>query len=137
MRPTEFKGRVLVVDDEDVIRELEAEHLRSEGYEVHEAATATDALREAETFHPEVIVLDVVLPDGSGYDVCRQMKRNAVLVDVPVIFVTATLRGDAHQREGYELGAHEYLEKGAGLFDQLREKTARLIEVRRMFGGTC
>src|SRR5581483_11069764 len=79
--------RVLVVDDERSIVDAVATALRYEGYDVHEAETGRAALKAAEALRPDLIVLDVMLPDLDGLEVTRRLRRDGI--GVPVLFLTA------------------------------------------------
>jgi two-component system, OmpR family, response regulator RegX3 len=112
--------RVLIVEDEQPIAEPLAEGLRREGFEVDWAATGAAALEAAE---PDVVLLDLRLPDMDGLDVCRSLRARS---EVPIIIVTA--RGDEPDRVvGLELGADDYVVKPFGL----RELIARIRAVTR------
>jgi two-component system response regulator RegX3 len=98
---------VLVVDDESAIRESVGYALRSEGYEVDEAADGAEALASAHAREYDVILLDLILPRVSGLDVCRAVRRES---PVPIIMITA--RGEEVDRVvGLELGADDYVTK--------------------------
>ena len=79
--------RVLVVDDEKSISELITTSLRFVGFDVRTAATGAEALRVAEEFKPHALILDVMLPDLDGFEVCRQLRSDGQ--DVGVLFLTA------------------------------------------------
>ena len=79
--------KVLVVDDEPNIREFVQVALNFHGFAVTTSATGEDALQLAEAYRPDLIVLDVLLPDIDGFEVCRRLR--SVANDVPVIFLTA------------------------------------------------
>ena len=87
MTDAERIPRVLVVDDEPNIRELVQVALKFHGCAVSTAANGTDAMRQADTVKPDLIVLDVMLPDIDGFEVCRRLR--AAGNEVPVIFLTA------------------------------------------------
>jgi two-component system response regulator RegX3 len=98
---------VLVVDDEIAIRESVGYALRSEGFEVDEAADGAEALASAGKREYDVILLDLILPRVSGLDVCREVRRDS---PVPIIMVTA--RGAEMDRVvGLEIGADDYVTK--------------------------
>ena len=100
------KRTILLVEDERSIREPLAEALRSEGFETSVAGTAAEAL-ELAAQAPDLILLDVMLPDGSGFDVCRELRASS---RVPIIMLTA--RGEEADRVvGLELGADDYVVK--------------------------
>jgi two-component system, OmpR family, response regulator RegX3 len=100
-------GRVLLVEDESSIAEPFAQALARNGFEPTIAGTVADALRLAGETEPDVVLLDLTLPDGDGRDVCRELRRSS---DVPIIMLTA--RGTVTDRVvGLELGADDYVVK--------------------------
>jgi two-component system, OmpR family, response regulator RegX3 len=100
-------GRVLLVEDESSIAGPFAQALARNGFEPTIAATAGDALRLAGEIAPDVVLLDLTLPDGDGRDVCRELRRTS---DVPIIMLTA--RGTVTDRVvGLEMGADDYVVK--------------------------
>ncbi|MGH7567747.1 MAG: response regulator [Gemmatimonadales bacterium] len=102
--------RVLVVDDEPDITALVAYHLAKAGYRVTTAGTGADALRSAREERPDLVVLDVMLPRASGYDVLAELRRRAETRDVGVILLTAR-REEPDRIKGLSLGADDYLPK--------------------------
>jgi two-component system response regulator RegX3 len=120
-RPT-----ILMVEDEPSITEPLAAALAREGWDSEVAATAAAGLELAERVRPELVLLDVMLPDGSGYDVCRELRRKS---DVPIIMLTA--RGEETDRiVGLEVGADDYVVKPFSA----RELVARVRAVLRRTG---
>jgi two-component system, OmpR family, response regulator RegX3 len=116
------KRTILLVEDERSIREPLAEALQSEGFETSVAGTAGEALELARQA-PDLILLDVMLPDGSGFDVCRELRASS---RVPIIMLTA--RGEEADRVvGLELGADDYVVKPFSA----REVVARIRAVLR------
>jgi len=100
-------GRILLVEDEDSISVPFAEALRREGFEPLVTRTAAGALEMAEDAEPDLVMLDLNLPDGDGRDVCRELRRRS---DVPIVMLTA--RGTEMDRiVGLELGADDYVVK--------------------------
>src|SRR5690606_4433832 len=81
------EARILVVDDEPNITDLVATALRYEGFEVATAGTGADAIKEASSFRPDLLVLDVMLPDRNGFDVLTRLR--AEHSQLPVVFLTA------------------------------------------------
>src|SRR4051794_12044494 len=109
---------ILLVEDESAIAEPLAETLTREGFHLEVAGTAAAALEKATAVRPDLILLDLMLPDGSGYDVCREVRRDS---QVPIIMLTA--RGEEADRViGLELGADDYVVKPFSA----REVTARV-----------
>ena len=103
-------ARVLVVEDERDIAALVAYHLTREGYRVSTAGSGDEALQTASTDRPDIVVLDLMLPGLSGYDVIQELRRRSGLEDVPVIFLTAR-REESDRIRGFELGADDYITK--------------------------
>ena len=102
--------RVLVVDDEPDITALVAYHLAKAGYRVSTAANGSDALRAAREERPDVVVLDLMLPGASGYEVLQELRRMAETRQVGVILLTSR-RDEADRIRGLSLGADDYLTK--------------------------
>lgn len=102
--------RVLVVDDEPDIVALCAYHLAKAGYRVVTAASGSDALEQARRQRPALVVLDLMLPGMSGYDVLRQIRADDALKQIPVLMLTAR-REEADRIQGLTLGADDYLTK--------------------------
>ena len=119
--------RILIVDDEpEIVRGLE-DNLRFEGYQTLVATNGEDGLRLAASEAPDLVLLDIMMPRLSGWDVCRELRRKGI--DVPVIMLTA--RGEEADRvRGLELGADDYLAKPFSL----RELLARVRAVLRRPG---
>jgi CheY-like chemotaxis protein len=103
-------GRVLVVDDEPDVLLLCRLNLQQRGHELLEAADGSTALEIARDRHPDVIVLDLMLPGISGYDVLDALRRDAETTNIPVLVLTAkSLRADRERSHG--LGASAFLTK--------------------------
>lgn len=117
--------KILVVDDEPHIIELARLYLEREGYEVEEAANGGDALSKQSAGNPDLIVLDLMLPDIDGYEVCRQVRTKS---DVPILMLTAR-KEDIDKIVGLELGADDYLTKP---FNP-RELVARVRAILRRY----
>ncbi|MFW6097939.1 MAG: response regulator transcription factor [Chloroflexota bacterium] len=125
--------RILVVDDEPTLLQTVRAYLEGEGYEVRTARNGETALQEARAFEPDLIVLDIMLPQLDGLEVLRRLRRGDVataLRDVYVIMLTA--RGDEMDRVlGLELGADDYVTKPFSP----RELVARVKASLRRVGG--
>mgnify|MGYP001419181553 FL=1 len=102
--------RILVVDDEPDITALVAYHLAKAGHRVSTAANGPDALKAAREERPDIIILDVMLPGVSGYDVLAELRRLEETRDVGVILLTAR-REEPDRIRGLSLGADDYLTK--------------------------
>ena len=102
--------RILVVDDEPDITALVAYHLAKTGYRVSTATNGADALRSAREERPDIVVLDLMLPGLSGYEVLAELRKRDETRDVGVILLTAR-REEADRIRGLSLGADDYLTK--------------------------
>src|SRR4051812_3728442 len=117
---------ILMVEDETSITEPLAEALDREGFDTRVAGTVAEAIDEATSAMPDLVLLDVELPDGSGYDVARTLRERS---KVPIIMLTA--RGEETDRiVGLELGADDYIVKPFSA----REVAARIRAVLRRAG---
>jgi two-component system, OmpR family, response regulator len=120
--------RVLVTDDEDNIRFLLDAALRHFGFEVHLAASGREALSAVAATKPDLIVLDVMLPDLDGFEVCRRLRSDGVRV--PVLFLTAR-DGTEDKVRGLTLGGDDYVTKPFSL----EEVVARVRAILRRASG--
>ena len=102
--------RVLLVEDEPAIRELVAEMVKGEEVELRCAAGGTQGLREARRLRPSLVLLDIVLPDLDGITVCRLLRGDAALREVPIYMVTARAK-KADRDAARRAGATGYIEK--------------------------
>ncbi len=118
--------RVLIVDDDADIRRFLGLTLRHDGFEVHEAVDAQDALEQARGVDPDVILLDVMMPGIDGYEVCRRLRTDSRTQETPVILLTAKGRAEDKIR-GLDVGADDYVVKP---FDP-EELVARVNSVLR------
>lgn len=103
-------ARVLIVDDEAGIRELCRVNLVLSGYEVVEAADGFQALEQARSAKPDVILLDVLMPGMSGWEVLSALRADEATADIPVVMLTA-LNSEDDQIRGWEGGVVDYLTK--------------------------
>jgi two-component system, OmpR family, response regulator len=100
-------SNILVVDDDPNIRELVRVFLRNEGFDVFEASDGVEALAELETLKAEMVILDVMMPNMDGWELCRQLRA---YYDMPLLMLTA--KGETAQKiKGFQLGTDDYLVK--------------------------
>ena len=125
--------QVLVVDDEPNIRELVQVALKFHGCAVTTASSGKDALRQAEAAHPDLIVLDVMLPDLDGFEVCRRLR--AAGNEVPVIFLTAR-DTSSDTVTGLALGGDDYVTKPFSVEALVARVRAVLRRAARNAGDT-
>jgi DNA-binding response OmpR family regulator len=115
--------RILVVDDEPSVTDLLAYNLRKALYDVRVAADGRTALQSAREFQPDLILLDLMIPEVDGLDVCRELRKSS---NVPIIMITA-LGEETDRVIGLELGADDYVTKPFSV----RELMARIKAVLR------
>ena len=119
--------KILVVDDEPKIAEICQDYLKAAGYEVVTAMTGPDGLSAARREKPDLVVLDLMLPEMDGLDVCRVLRRES---DVPIIMLTARVE-EMDKLIGLEIGADDYITKPFSP----RELVARVRVVLRRVSG--
>jgi two-component system, OmpR family, phosphate regulon response regulator PhoB len=100
--------RILVIDDEADVTELVAYHLRAKGYQVESLNNPNGSVGAARTFEPDLVILDVMMPDLNGVQICRMLRADPKLKEVPVIFLTAKAE-EADRIKGLETGADDYI----------------------------
>ncbi len=105
---------ILVVDDEALTRRLLQHCLTRAGYEVVEAKNGCDALTKLETFHPDFIISDILMPGMNGFDMVRNVRKLPEFEHTPVIFLSSRADTGA-EIEGLESGAQKYLFKPFGV----------------------
>jgi len=104
------KTRILVVEDEESLLKLESILLSSKGYDVTGVMDGKAALVQMATNPPDLVVLDIMLPELDGFEVCRQIKENPATKGIPVIMLTAKKNSQDYAR-GMEVGADAYITK--------------------------
>ncbi len=141
------KQTILVVDDTPLNLEVLSEILKDD-YNIKLAKNGKIALKIAEKFQPDLILLDIMMPEMDGYEVCMKLKQNPVLKGIPVIFVTAKDQ-ETDEAKGFELGAVDYITKPVSpvlvrarvhthlvLFDQKRELKRQVFEKTKELNET-
>jgi signal transduction histidine kinase/CheY-like chemotaxis protein len=119
LKPLKENGIILVIDDDPTIRELLDVHLTRLGYQVVTAAGGSEGLSMAKKLNPDVITLDVMMPDIDGWQVLSKIKSDPELAAIPVVMLSII----ANQKKGYSLGATDYLIKPIS-----RDRLANILE---------
>jgi two-component system cell cycle response regulator DivK len=102
--------RILVVEDQEDNRRILRDLLASAGYEIVEAVTGKEGVSMAQMHRPDLIIMDIQMPEMDGYEATRQIKANSALRDIPIIAVTSyALSGD--DKKAYEAGCVDYITK--------------------------
>ena len=123
------KTRVLVVEDEPTVADVVVRYLKRDGHDVEVAADGVAALRAFDSFRPDLIVLDLMLPELDGVDVCRRIRSES---SVPIIMLTART-GEADRLTGFDFGADDYVTKPFSP----RELAARVEAILRRTGRSA
>jgi two-component system alkaline phosphatase synthesis response regulator PhoP len=103
------RKKILVVDDDPNVIAI-AKELLDEDYNLKTATTGEEALKIARDFIPDLIILDIMMPGMDGYEVCRRLREQSILLDVQIIMVSS--KGELEDRiKGQEMGADDYITK--------------------------
>ncbi len=113
---------ILVIDDDELVSRTLQRALKIYGYQVMVANSGTEGLQLARRHRPDLFILDVMMPGADGYQVCRQIRGDPLLKELPVLFLTAKIK-DEDKIEGFRAGADDYLSKPFNMEElQLRVK---------------
>lgn len=122
------RRRIMIVEDEDNIATALEYLMRREGYDHDRVADGAEALGRIRDSHPDLVLLDVMLPGASGYEICEGVRLDPTLKDVKILMMTA--RGSAiERRRGMAIGADGFISKPFEL-KELRDEVRRLLEPR-------
>jgi two-component system alkaline phosphatase synthesis response regulator PhoP len=103
-------GKILVVDDELDILEIISYNLKSAGYDTVTAKDGSEAIQKAKIFRPDLIMLDIMMPNKNGIDTCREIRKIPEFKDTMVLFLTA-LNDEKSEIDGLNMGADDYIAK--------------------------
>lgn len=103
--------RILTIEDSPIMRQLLRQLLSSEGYECLTASDGLSGLKSCAKNKPDLILLDVNLPDGNGIDFCRRLKSDPAAHHIPVLLLTGEARAVENRIDGFEAGADDYVMK--------------------------
>ena len=102
--------RILVVDDDEMVLMALEELLKPEGYEVHAFSSGTEALKKLDENGFDLLMMDVIMPEMDGFELCRRVRQKEKYKEVPIVFLTAKSR-DEDRAKGLEVGANLFLSK--------------------------
>ena len=122
-------AKILVVEDNPAFQRLLALALSEAGYEVIVANDGADGLKKAREYHPQLIILDIMLPGMDGYEVCRYMRSDPQLANLPILMLTAKA-GPRDEQEGFRAGADDYLTKPVDLSELMQRIQTLLFFAR-------
>ncbi len=115
--------KLLIIDDDAHLRESLAEVLELDGFECHQAGAAKEGISAAARLEPAVVIMDIQLPDSSGFQICQELRKRSKTVIL--IMMTGRFLSSEEKKQGFELGADEYITKP---FD-LAELSARIKQL--------
>ncbi len=121
------RGKVLVVDDDITLRDMYAERLKAEGFEVEIAQDGEQGVARANEFKPDIVLLDIMMPKINGFTVLDIFKTTPELKDVPVILLTALIQED-NRAKGLKAGAADYIVKSETMPKEIIERIEKLIK---------
>ncbi|MFZ1529562.1 MAG: response regulator [Ferruginibacter sp.] len=113
-------GKILVVDDDPYILMSLEFLMKKNGFEVSVARNGTEALELLSTHKPDVVLLDIMMPDVDGYEICSRIKSSKTLKDIKVVFMSAKTK-EADIQKGLNLGASLYIKKPFSTRDLLKQ----------------
>jgi len=119
--------KVLIVEDEKILADVEAEEFRSRGYEVQVAENGDEAMGQVKTFKPDLIVLDLIMPKKGGLAVLKELKDDPELKDIPVVVLT-NLSEDKSVKDAMELGAADYFVKTENAIYEMADKAQNYLK---------
>ena len=117
---------ILVVDDDDTNLTLLAKILELEGYQVTKAHNARDAIQSAVQKKPDLALLDVMMPDMDGFELCRRMRQPPFSLEIPIVMLTA-MNSDGEQAQALKAGANEIWSKPFDM-ETFRQRIRNLVK---------
>ncbi|HSO27221.1 MAG TPA: response regulator transcription factor [Anaerolineales bacterium] len=104
------KKHILLIEDDDIVIRTIERSLRGEEFRISKAKSGVEGIKTARNLPPDLILLDVIMPGMDGYEVCRELRADPILKNIPVIFLTAKIK-DQDRFTGYRAGADDYISK--------------------------
>jgi CheY-like chemotaxis protein len=117
------KGNVLIVDDKLTNLKVLSAMLRRQGYHIETATDGVAGMRKVESFRPDLILLDIMMPEMDGYTVCEHLKADPVTADIPVIFISA-LDETIDKVKAFQVGGVDYVLQDGGSLEALQDRQA-------------
>ncbi len=116
----EEKKTILMVEDDNFLRNLYRDKLEKEGYRVLEATSGTEGMNKIKSENPDLVVLDILLPMKGGFDILEEMNETGMILEIPVI-ILSNLKQEVDIEEGRRLGAKDYFVKAETNFADFLE----------------
>ncbi len=117
--------KILLIDDNEDMRALFSHYLSRRGYQIAEAEDGVIGLEKALTYNPDLILMDVIMPNSDGYETCRKIKLNPSIKDIPIIFLSS-LTETKDKLQGFEAGGADFFTKSGELQELLARVQAHL-----------
>ena len=127
-------ANILVIEDDDIVARTIERSLRGEEFRVDLASSGVEGLKAARRNRPELIILDVIMPGMDGFAVCREIRADPVLTNIPVLFLTAKIK-DEDKITGFNAGADDYLCKPFNIDELILRVRAILRRTQRPASG--
>lgn len=124
------KEKVLIIEDDKFLTKIYKAKLTKEGFEIEIAMDGTNALDKARAFNPDLILLDIILPNMSGFEILKKLKSEEKTKDVPVV-ILSNLGQDSDMQQGKELGAEDYWVKAKYTINEVVDKIRKELEKSR------
>ena len=131
----EVKKKILVVDDEEQNRKLLTSILKAEGYDTETAIDGKNAVENAKNYLPDLILLDVMMPEMDGYEACKAIKSLPETSNIPVVIITALADSDSRLK-GLDAGANDFLTKPVGR-SELMLRVKNLLKIKEIGRASC
>ena len=113
--------KILIVEDDEILSKVLTEELHETGFDVHQAANGEEGLRAIREFHPDLVLLDILMPKMDGFALLQVVKNAAELKQIPVIMLTM-LGSDEDIKKGLKMGAADYIVKSQHAVAEIVEK---------------
>jgi two-component system response regulator RpaA len=123
-------AQILVIEDDDIVARTIERSLRGQEFRVILTSSGVEGLKAARRRPPDMVILDIIMPGMDGYAVCREMRMDPILADVPVLFLTAKIK-DEDKITGFNAGADDYLSKPFNVDELVLRLRAILRRARR------
>jgi DNA-binding response OmpR family regulator len=100
-------ANILIIEDDEIVARTVERSLRGNEFRITKANSGVEGIKIARQINPDLVILDVVMPGMDGYTVCREMRADPILADVPILFLTAKIK-DQDKIAGFNAGADDY-----------------------------
>jgi DNA-binding response OmpR family regulator len=124
-------AHILVIEDDDIVARTIERSLRGKEFRVTLAGSGVEGLKAARRRPPDLVILDIIMPGMDGYAVCREMRADPILADVPILFLTAKIKNE-DKIAGFKAGADDYLSKPFNI-DELILRLRAILRRARMY----